>query len=279
MATAAAAAVGGSGPPRGKSAHRVRAIVAPLIIFVGMIALWYLVSLVLMPAQRRFLVPTPDAVVVVSFLNVANRQELFDGLWVTAGVALTGLGIATVVGIAAAVVMSMKDWVEASFYPYAILLQVVPILAIAPLIGLLFGFGFNSRVTVCVLIALFPIITNTLFGLKSADVRMHEMFTLMGVGRTRRLLKLQFPAAMPAIFTGIQIAAGLAVVGAVVGDFFFQRGEAGLGVLLQRYSTQLLTPQLYGSVVLSAALGVVVFGAARIAMAIVTGKWYSPTTK
>ena len=112
-------------------------------------------------------------------------------------------------------------------YPYAVVLQTIPILAIVPLIGFAFGFNFRSRVLVCVLIALFPIITNTLFGLLSVDHGQHDLFTLHGVGRWQRLWKLQFPAALPNIFTGLRISAGLSVIGAVVGDFFFVQGPPG----------------------------------------------------
>ncbi|CAN5480240.1 ABC transporter permease [soil metagenome] len=259
--------------------RRVRRILAPVVVLALSIGIWYLFAEVLMSPERRFLVPPPHVVWQESFANPDNRAELLQGLWVTTKVSVTGLAIATLIGTVFAVVMSLADWLEDSFYPYAILLQVIPVLAIAPLLGLLFGFGFTSRVIVCVLIALFPIITNTLFGLKSVDRSMHELFTLMKVGRTRRLLMLQFPAALPSIFTGLRISGGAAVVGAVVGDFFFQRGEAGLGVLLQAYSNQLLTPQLYGNVILAALLGVAMFMVMSALMVLTTGKWYSPTTK
>jgi NitT/TauT family transport system permease protein len=254
-------------------------VAAPTVVLGLFIGVWYLFAEVLMSPERRFLVPPPHIVWQESFANADNRAELLQALWVTTKVSVAGLLIATAIGVVFAVVMSLADWLEDSFYPYAILLQVIPVLAIAPLLGLLFGFGFTSRVIVCVLIALFPIITNTLFGLKSADRSMHELFTLMKVGRVRRLLLLQLPAALPSIFTGLRISGGAAVVGAVVGDFFFQRGEAGLGVLLQAYSNQLLTPQLYGNVVLSALLGVAMFLAMSALLVVTTGKWYDPTRR
>ena len=93
--------------------------------------------------------------------------------------------------------MSQAKFIERSVYPYAVMLQTIPILAIVPLIGFAFGFNFRSRVLVCVLIAMFPIITNTLFGLLSVDHGQHDLFTLHGVGRWRRLWKLQFPGRPP----------------------------------------------------------------------------------
>jgi len=263
----------------GTRAGRARRIAAPTVVFLLFIGVWYLVSEVLMSPSRRFLVPPPDTVWQESIANAPNRAQLLSGLWVTAEVSLCGLLIATLIGMAFAVVMSLAGWLEDSFYPYAILLQVLPILAIAPLLGLLFGFGFTSSVIVCVMVALFPIITNTLFGLKAADKGMHELFTLMKVGRVRRLLKLQFPAALPSIFTGLRISAGASVIGAVIGDFFFQRGEPGLGALLETYSAQLLTSQLYGDAIFAALLGIAMFTVVSALLALTTRNWYSPTTR
>ena len=121
--------------------------------------------------------------------------------------------------------MSQSKCDRAVHLPVRGILQTIPILAIVPLIGFAFGFTFRSRVLVCVLIALFPIVTNTLFGLLSADHGQHDLFTLHGAGRWKRLWKLQFPGALPSIFTGLRISAGLSVIGAVVGDFFFLQGQ------------------------------------------------------
>ena len=123
-------------------------------------------------------------------------------------------------------------------------LQAIPILAIVPLISFWFGTGQTSRVVVCVIIALFPIIVNTLFGLQSADRGAHDLFTLHQANRVVRLRKLMFPAALPAIFAGLRISAGLSVIGAVVGDFFFGRGDVGIGNLLRRYASRLQGEEL-----------------------------------
>jgi NitT/TauT family transport system permease protein len=139
----------------------------------------------------------------------------------------------------------------------------------------------TSRVVVCVIISLFPIIVNTLFGLQSAERGMHDLFTLHHAGRLTRLRKLQFPAALPAVFAGLRISAGLSVIGAIVGDFFFGRGEPGIGQLLQRYAARLQGEQLLASIILSSALGVAVFLVFGWLQDRVIGKWYeagrSPT--
>ena len=122
-----------------------------------------------------------------------------------------------------------------------------------------FDYDFKGRVIACVMISIFPIITNTLFGLKSADASLQDLFTLHGADRRTRLLKLQLPAALPAIFTGFRISAGLSVIGAIVGDFFFRRGNPGIGRLIDIYRSQLAGERLITTILISSLLGIVVF--------------------
>ena len=234
-------------------------VVGPTITFVLFIGLWYLFARFILSPERRFLVPPPHDVLNSAFIDSADRAELISGFWSTAKVSLVGLSIAALLGISVAVIMSQARWIESSLYPYAVLLQVTPILAIVPLIGLMFGFNFKSRVIVAAMIALFPIITNSLFGLKSASPGQHDLFTLNDSPRHTRFWNLQLPASMPALFTGLRIAAGGAVVGAIVGDFFFRQGEAGLGVLLDRYRAQLRTEELYAAIIYAVILGLLFF--------------------
>ncbi len=191
------------------------------------IGLWYLVTYAILDEGRRFLMPAPHRVVTDGLFGTA-APSMWEALGRTTTVALTGLAIAAVIGIVWAVVMSQSRMMEtALFPPYAVVLQCIPILALVPpLVGFWFGFGFSARVFVCVLIALFPIVSNTLFGLRSVDRQMRDLFALHHPSRLTVLRKLEFPpAAMPAIFAGLRISAGLSVVGAIVGDFFFKQGE------------------------------------------------------
>jgi NitT/TauT family transport system permease protein len=178
-----------------------------------------------------------------------------------------------VLGIAVAVLMSQTKLVERAVFPYMVMLQAIPILAIVPLIGFWFGYGINARVIVCVIISIFPIIANTLFGLQSADSTMHDLFTLHRASRATRLRKLMFPAALPAIFTGLRISAGLSVIGAIVGDFFFGQGDAGIGQDLRKYANNLDGEELFTAVIMASLLGVVIFLAVNFLERRVTGKW------
>jgi NitT/TauT family transport system permease protein len=231
----------------------------PFLVFLLFLGAWYLVSYRLLSADRRFLLPPPHEVVRVAFLDRANLGELLRALGLSTTVAMVGLAIAIGIGVVTAILMSQAPWVERSIYPYAVVLQTIPILALVPLIGFWFEFGFNSRIIVCVLISLFPIINNTLFGLRSVDSEQRDLFLLHNRSRLVRLWKLELPAALPAMLAGFRISAGLSVIGAIVGDFFFKQGDPGIGILIDLYRSRLQSEQLFGAVILSSLLGIVVF--------------------
>ena len=256
----------------------LRLVGPPFLVFVLFIGVWYVLRAVLLNDSQRFLVPAPHDIVSVAFLDWDNLHPLLDALWLSARVALYGLTISIVLGISLAVLMSQAKWVERSMYPYAVALQTVPILALTPLIGQFFDFNFRSRVIVCVIISLFPIIANTLFGLLSADQGHHDLFRLHGANRWTRLWKLQFPGALPAIFTGLRISAGLSVIGAIVGDFFFRRGDPGLGVLITNYQSRLQSEQMYGALIFAILLGVVTFWVFGLIGKKVVGNWADSAT-
>jgi len=248
--------------PRKKSA--LGRIAAPCLVFVAAMGAWSFTSHVLLDPERRFLLPPPESVLMKGLLDEPSLLEMLGALASTTEVALVGLGLAIVIGILTGIVMSQARWVEYSIYPYAIALQTIPILAVVPLLGYWFGFDFQSRVIVCVLVSLFPLITNTLYGLKSVDAGHHDLFTLIRASRVQRLLHLQLPAALPAIITGCKISAGLAVIGSIVADFFFRQGEPGIGRLIDIYRQRLATEQLMTALLLSSLLGLLLFGVFEI---------------
>lgn len=264
-----------SGPaPRARRRSWLRAVLPPALLLLVVLALWTAVSYLLLAPRRRFLLPPPQQVVTDGFGSAQTRGEILDALVSTASVAAVGLLIATILGVSVAIVMSQADWLERSVYPWAVVLQTIPILALVPLIGFWFKMGFSSRVIVCVLISLFPIITNTLFGLKSADRAYHELFTLNHASRWRILVSLQLPAALPATLTGLRISAGLSVIGAIVGDYFFRQGDSGLGRLIDGYTQTLDSPSLFAAVAVSSLLGLAVFAAFGAVSRVVVGPWH-----
>ncbi len=264
------------GPLPGASRPKslVRVAVPPVVLGGALLGFWYVISYVILEPSRRFLLQPPHRVVQIGFLEWDNYSRILKALWNSTQVALIGLGIAITIGFFLATMMSQAKMIERAVFPFAVTLQAIPILAIVPMIGFWFGYGTTARVIVCIIISLFPIIMNTLFGLQSAERGMHDLFTLHQANRLTRLRKLMFPAALPAVFAGLRISAGLAVIGAIVGDFFFGQGEAGIGQLLRRYASQLDGEELLTSVIMSSALGVVTFWTFGWIQKLVIGKWH-----
>jgi NitT/TauT family transport system permease protein len=263
-----------SRPQEGQRRRAIAQILAPLAVFVLVICVWLFISYVLLEPRRRFLMPPPQDVVRIGFFDARNFSEILAALWSTSQVAVAGLLVSIAIGTIIPVAMIQARWIEWSLYPWAVVLQTIPILAIVPLIGFWFQFGFSSRVLVCVLISLFPIVTNTLFGLKSTDQAQHDLFTLQHANRVQRLLKLQLPGALPAILSGWRIAAGLSVVGAIVGDFFFRQGDPGIGRLIDDYRARLQSEQLFAAVGVSSLLGLLVFWGFGLLGRLLVGSWH-----
>lgn len=247
------------GRRRARGQGMLWALLPPLVAFACFVGIAYLFSYVFLSPSRRFLMPPPHEVVRNGLFNHQHLHEQLSALWDTAQVSLTGLVIAFVIGLSLAILMSQAKWIERSLYPYAVIVQVTPILAIVPLIALWFGYDFNARVVVCVLIAVFPIITNSLHGLLTVDSNLHDLFSLHRANRLERLLKLQLPHAIPDIFVGLRVSAGLSVIGAIVGEFFFRQGTPGLGRLLDLYRAYLQTDLLMSALLFCCALGIASF--------------------
>ncbi len=258
--------------------RRLGDYVGPLLVFVLFIVLWEYMhrdGIQRWLGRKPSVLPSPVTIIDQSLFNKIFRDQLITGLGWTCLVAFVGLGITIVIGMALAIVMAQKAWVERSLYPYLVALQATPVLAIVPIIYTVFGGGLGARIYVCIMIAIFPIVTNTLFGLTSADASQHDLFTLRHASTWTRMRKLQFPNAMPAIFTGFRISAGLSVVGAVVGEQFFREGaKPGLGVAIDQFRTRLQRPPMYGAIIVACLLGIVVFFVFGLLSRLVVGHWY-----
>ncbi len=247
----------------GKFRRVVETVFPPLVVFAIVLAIWYFISYVVMnEARRRVALPAPHTVLMDGFLTWEEKRGLkpiLEAMQVSGFVALVGLLIATVLGMGTAIAMNRARWIERSLFPYAVFIQTLPILALVPLIKLWADTGVKGRIIACVLVAIFPIITNTLFGLKSADRAHHDLFTLHGANRWTRLTQLELPGAMPAIFTGLRIAAGGSVIGAIVGDFFFRKGSIGVGRLIDNYQKDSRTAELFATAIVSSLFGIAIF--------------------
>ena len=255
----------------------------PIVVFAIFIGVWYLLSTKLLPPQKRFLLPTPHRVAQEGFLTWSVGEQrglkpILRSLWDSIKIAVIGLFITILIGTTLATLMATRRWMERATWPYLVALQSAPILAMTPLIRALIDGIMLQRILVVVLIAFFPIVNNTLFGLLSVDKSQHELFTLHGASKLTRLRKLQFPAAMPNIFVGLRISAGLSVVGAVVGDFYFrQGGVVGIGAQIDIYRGRLWGAELIAAIILASVFGLVVFILFGLLSKVAIGKWHTTT--
>ena len=206
--------------------------------------------------------------------NGPIRDRIFTALLISTRTAITGLALSACIGITVGIAMAQAKWIERSLWPHLIALQVTPIIAIVPLMIRLIGANFTARVTVTVIISIFPIVSNTLFGIQSVHPSLHDLFRLQGSSRWVVLRKLQLPAASPAIFTGLRVAAGLAVIGAIVGDFFFTKGDPGLGQLITFFFLNNLSGPMFITALFATGLGLMLFVCFGVLNRVVIGRWH-----
>lgn len=235
-------------------------LLLPALSGALMIAAWYGVHAWL-SEDMRFLLPTPDR--IVAALR-DHADELSRATLNTAQGALLGFAIATLLSVLLAVVMSLSSLLRASLYPYLMILQMMPVIVLAPILVVWVGPGLKSVTIITVLICFFPLVVNTTQGLISTDRRLVELFQMWRASRWQQLLRLRLPAALPYFFTGLRIAAVLAPIGALVGDYTAgsSAGDGGgLGFRTLVYSSQAQYPALFATAVVTCALGFIFTGA------------------
>lgn len=238
--------------------RRLGKLVPPLSAFAVMIGVWQLVSSSLSNG-RQFLLPPPLQVLEHGLLARQSLDQILPALGRTTEIALVWLVIAIAVGMAIATLLYRFSWLERAAYPYLVALQAIPALAIAPLIAVAFGYTFTAKGIIVFIIAFFPIPTNFLLGLKSVDRGLDDLFRLHRAGWFTRYFKLAFRNALPQLFAGFRISAGLAVIGAIVGEQSFQAGAPGLGMLLLQYIQYVEYDQVYACIIVSSLLGIAVY--------------------
>jgi NitT/TauT family transport system permease protein len=241
-------------PPGGA---RLRQVLPPLVVLVSFLGGWWLISATVY-GDKNYLLPRPMQVVQAA---LDNPGPLLQGLRITLFEAAIGFALAITFGLLAAIVMSLSKSLERSFYPYAVLLQTVPVVAIAPIIVLWFGYNQKAVIAIAFMIAVFPILNNSLLGLLSTDRNQLDLFRMHQASKVTEFLKLRLPAALPSIFAGLRISAGLSVVGAIVGEFIIGSGgeDGGLGVKVLFAQSRLATGLLFAEVLVATLLGFAFF--------------------
>lgn len=231
-------------------------IVAPVLTGLVMLALWE--GLVRAMAIPPYILPGP---ILVAKTLVSDWGTLWPALVVTLGITLQALLAAVLVGVVLALLFSLSRWIELSLFPYAIILQVTPIVAIAPLI-IAWVDDVNVSLLICAwLVAFFPILSNTVLGLRSVDRNLLDLFVLYGSSRWRTLIDLRLPAALPYFLGGLRISGGLALIGAVVAEFVAGSGgrESGLAYRILESGYQLKIPRMFAALVLISATGIAIY--------------------
>jgi NitT/TauT family transport system permease protein len=243
----------------------------PLVVGLLMLTAWEL-SCRLFDVPS-YLLPTPS-LIVKTF--IVNAPDLLHSLWVTLRVTLIALGLSVGIGTAIALLFVQSPIIERSFFPYAVILQVTPIVAIAPLIIILVKNTQGALIICATIIAIFPVISNTAVGLRSIDAGHQDLFAINRASRLQNLIYLRLPSALPYFFAGLRISSGLALIGAVVAEFVAGTGgrNTGLAYQILQSGYQLDIPRMFAALFLITLAGIalflVVIGISRMAL----GSWH-----
>ncbi|MDA8585485.1 ABC transporter permease [Rhodobacteraceae bacterium] len=206
---------------------------------------------------------------------------LWPAMQTTGRLTLLALLFAIIGGVALAVAFTQSKWAEMSFFPYAVILQVTPVVAIAPLLQIYVDSAFVAALLCAWIVAFFPILSNTTIGLKSADHNLQDLFTIYGASRWQRLRYLSAPSALPYFLAGLRIAGGLALIGAVVAEFVIGRAGTGLGLAstLLEASYRFNFGRLYAALILISLMGVMIFAATSLISHLLLRKWHESALK
>ncbi len=231
-------------------------IISPIV--VGILALVGWEVLVRVRGIPHYILPGP---LLIGQTLIADWSTLSTSLWITLRITFAALLAAVTVGVALAILFTQSKWLEKSLFPYAVVLQVTPIVAIAPLIIIWIG-DINLSLLVCAwIVAFFPILSNTILGLNSADHNLVDLFRLYGASRWQTLRYLRLPAALPYFLGGLKISGGLALIGAVVAEFVAGTGgnASGLAYRILESSYNLKIPRMFAALFLISSTGIAIF--------------------
>jgi len=233
--------------------RRMFLVLSSALVFACLLALWQ--TIIWINHLPVYILPGPLAVAQV----IANRYpSLLNSLWITTQEAAGGLIASIAVGLGVALVFAQWRWLRQTFYPYTILLQTVPFVAVAPLIILWVGPGIFAVTVITFVVCLAPIIANTTQGLISVDENQVQLFIMQRATAVQILFKLRLPNALPSFFVGLRIAAGISVIGGITGELFAgstRVGEGGLGYAMIYANSQMETGYLFALVFAATLLG------------------------
>ncbi len=250
---------------------RVARFALPIAVLILALGLWELICVV--GEIEHYILPRPSLVVWTLF---ADWPILLQALLNTLKIMLLSLSLAVVGGVGLAVIFSQSRWVEMSLFPFAVVLQVTPIVAVFPLINIYVD-NQTTKLLLCAwIVAFFPVLANTTLGLNSVDQNLRDLFKMNGASRWQTLRRLELPAAMPYFLGGLRIAGGLALIGAVVAEFVAGASgqSSGLASQIIESGYRLKIPRLFAALILISATGIIVYFTLTLISHLALRKWH-----
>lgn len=263
-------------PERTSIGQHLARIAVPIAMLILLVVIWqvYVVAY----NVPHYILPAPTR---IAESLVTDWPILGAALLVTLKITFLALLIALIGGVALAIIMVQSRWIELALYPYAVILQVTPIIAIAPLI-LIYAPSTQAALLICAwIVAFFPILSNTSQGLRSTDHNLLNLFELYGASRWQTLIHLQIPNALPYFLAGLRIAGGLALIAAVVAEFAAGSAGAGSGLAFRLLESQfrLNIPRLFAALILLSLTGVLIFFATSLISHLLLRNWHESAVR
>jgi NitT/TauT family transport system permease protein len=256
--------------------ERIAKWALPVIVMAVGLFLWD--RIVVWNDIPHYILPGPGLVLETL---IKDWDILFSGLIVTLTITLMALAVAVIGGVGLAVLFTQSKWAEMSFYPYAVILQVTPVVSIAPLIFIYVDNRLAGLLLCAWIVAFFPILANTTLGLKSTDPNLRDLMTIYRASRWQRLRYLQLPTALPYFLGGLRIAGGLSLIGAVVAEYVAGTGGIGSGLAFRILEAgyRLNIPRMFAALLLIALSGVVIFAGLSFLSHMLLRKWHESALK
>ena len=261
---------------RKKRVEEIAKYVIPVTVMA--LAIWYWDRIVVWNEIEPYILPRPG--LVLSTL-IEDWGTLSQSLLVTLQITGLALLVAVVGGVGLAVLFSLSRFAEMSFSPFAVILQVTPIVSIAPLIFIYVESRLIGLLLCAWIVAFFPILANTTLGLKSADHNLRDLFSIYRASRWQRLVHLQLPSALPYFLGGLKIAGGLALIGAVVAEYVAGTGGIGSGLAFRILEAgyRLQIPRMFAALILIAITGVIIYATTSLIAHLALRKWHESALK
>lgn len=256
---------------RRRKLERLGGYVLPVLVFVVLVFIWD--RIVVWYELPHYILPGPG---LVWNTLIKDAGILIPAAGQTLLIALMALAVSVIVGAGLAIFFDLSRWIEMSFYPYAVILQVTPIVAIAPLIFIYVESRLAGLLICASLVAVFPILSNTTLGLKSTDHNLRDLYATYGASRWQRLRLLQLPNALPYFLSGLRISGGLSLIGAIVAEFVAGTGGIGSGLAFRILEAgyRLNVARMFAALFLIAVLGVIIFVSLSFLSHMLLRKWH-----